>query len=117
MLTSVEKVLFIFAVIASLYFAYQNFYKMFKVIQLGQEELKPDQLPARLQKGLRAFLSQGRIIRHRTTTSLVHYGVAGGFTFYILVNALDLLEGYLPGRYHFGNLAPSVDYIALLQIC
>jgi len=104
MLSLPEKVLFILAVIASLYFTYRNFYKMYMVIQLGQGELKFDQAAARLQKGLRAFFTQGRMIRHRTTTSLFHYGVAWGFTFYILVNTIDVLEGYLPGRAYFWQI-------------
>lgn len=106
MLTLPEKLLFILAVIASLYYTYHNFYKMFKVIQLGQGQLKLDQLPDRLQKGLRAFFSQGRMIRHRPTASLFHYGVAWGFTFYVLVNLLDVLEGYLPSRYYFWQIGP-----------
>jgi len=97
MLTLIEKILFAIAVAASLYMTYLTFGKMAKVILRGQGHLRFDDLPRRLWEGFLALLSQGRMIRHRTTTSLFHYAIAWGFLFYFLVNALDVLEGYFPG--------------------
>ncbi len=97
MLTLIEKIIFALAVIGSLYLTYVTFSKMAKVIQRGHGQLRLDNLPQRVMTGLIALASQGRIIRHRSVTSLFHYGVAWGFIFYGLVNILDVLEGYIPG--------------------
>jgi len=96
MLTIPEKILFILVVGASLYATYTTFSKMFKVIQLGQGELNTPNWG----KGLLSFVQQGRIMRHRKQTSLFHMGVAIGFIYYMLVNLLDVLEGYLPHTMH-----------------
>jgi Fe-S oxidoreductase len=97
MLTLIEKILFGLAVLASLYLTYVTFGKMARVVLRGQGRLNFEKLPQRLLQGGLALLSQGRIIRHRRVTSIFHYLVAWGFLFYILVNAFDVLEGYIPG--------------------
>ena len=97
MLTLVEKILFAIAVLASLYMTYVTFGKMVKIVMRGQGQLNFDELPKRMMTGLSALISQGRIIRHRKVSSLFHYFVAWGFLFYFLVNAIDVLEGYIPG--------------------
>ena len=97
MLTFIEKILFAIAVLASLYMTYVTFGKMVKIVLRGQGRLNFDQLPKRMMTGLLALISQGRIIRHRKASSLFHYFVAWGFLYYFLVNALDVLEGYIPG--------------------
>ena len=97
MLTLIEKILFAVAVLVSLYFTTNTFGKMAKVILRGQGKLNFDELPQRIITGLAALFSQGRIIRHRKISSLFHFGIAWGFLFYFLVNALDVLEGYIPG--------------------
>ena len=93
MLTLIEKILFAIAVLASLYMTYVTFGKMAKIVLRGQGQLNFDELPKRMMTGFMALITQGRIIRHRKISSLFHYFVAWGFIYYILVNALDVLEG------------------------
>lgn len=114
MLILIEQILFMLIVAASLYATYENFGKMFKVIQLGQGRLPLDQIPARLWKGWLALVSQGNIIRHRKLSSLFHYGIAFGFIFYGLVNLFDVLEGFLPLAYHFWHHGPLGQIYRLL---
>ncbi len=99
MLTSIEKVLFAVAVLASLYFTYITFTRMIKIVQRGQGQLNLDNLPQRLITGLISLISQGRILRQRPITSIFHIFVAWGFIFYLLVNAVDVLEGYVHIRF------------------
>jgi hypothetical protein len=73
---------------------------MAQIISRGQDQLHLDNLPRRLIKGVVALFSQGGIIRHRRLTSILHYGVAWGFIFYFLVNAVDISEG-LFADFHF----------------
>lgn len=97
MLTLAEKILFIIAVLVSLYFAYVTFGQMIKVVRRGQGQLRFDQIPERLRMGLAALVGQGRILRHRWVVSGFHYLVAWGFIYYVLVNTVDVLEGYISG--------------------
>ncbi len=106
MLTLAEQIIFALAVIASLGMTYVTFGKMYRVVLRGQGQLNFDQLPQRMWRGFLALITQGQIVRHRTITSLIHVGIAWGFLFYFLVNAMDVLEGYfayqLPGM--VGNI-------------
>lgn len=116
MLTLIEKILFAVAVLASLYFTYVTFSRMARVVLRGQGRLNFDDLPQRLRTGLIALIGQGRILRHRPVTSLFHFAIAWGFLFYFLVNAVDVLEGYLPGFHFLGDTAAGGLYRLLADV-
>ncbi|MBK7894203.1 MAG: (Fe-S)-binding protein [Candidatus Promineifilaceae bacterium] len=97
MLTPIEKTLFAFLVLVCTVATINTFGQMVKIIMRGQGKLRLDELPRRAVTGLVALFSQGRIIRHRKLSSLFHYGVAWGFIFYFLVNAIDVAEGLITG--------------------
>ena len=97
MLTPIEKTLFAFLVLVCTVATINTFGQMYKIIMRGQGKLRLDELPRRAITGLVALFSQGRIIRHRKLSSLFHYGVAWGFLFYFLVNAIDVAEGLITG--------------------
>lgn len=96
MLTPTEKFLFGFLVLVCVVATINTFGNMARIIGRGQGKLQLNELPKRLITALVAFLSQGRLIRHRKLSSIFHYGVAWGFTFYLLVNAVDVGEGLIP---------------------
>lgn len=100
MLTTTEKLMFALLVIISLVATYNTFGQMARIVLRGKGKLYFDNLPQRAWEGLIALISQGRLLRRRTITSLFHYGVAWGFIFYFLVNAIDVMEGLIPG-FHF----------------
>ncbi|MBE2197185.1 MAG: (Fe-S)-binding protein [Anaerolinea sp.] len=100
MLTPTEKLLFGLLVAISLTATYNTFGQMARIVLRGQGKLNFDNLFKRIMDGLGALISQGRIIRHRKLSSFFHYGVAWGFIFYFLVNAVDVMEGLIPG-FHF----------------
>jgi Fe-S oxidoreductase/nitrate reductase gamma subunit len=117
MLTLAEKILFIACVILSFLLAYRTFGKMWRIIQRGQGgKITFDQMQSRLTKAIGALFTQGRIIRHRRATSLFHYGVAFGFIYYLLVNLIDVIEGFVPGFRFLGDTAIGGLYRLLADV-
>src|SRR5688572_16253295 len=116
MLTSIEKVLFALAILASFYLTYVTFSRMVKVVLRGQGRLNFENLPQRLLTGLITLINQGRIIRHRPLTSLFHFFIAWGFLYYFLVNVVDILEGYIPGFHFMGDSTLGGIYRLLADV-
>lgn len=96
MLTPVEIMLFLLLAAFSLAAAYDSFAEMFAVINRGTGKLYLENLPARAWAALRIYLTQSSTLKTRRVTSLVHLAVVWGFTFYLLVNLGDILEGFIP---------------------
>lgn len=116
MLTLPEKIIFAVAVLVSLYLTYTTFGKMAKIVLRGQGQLNFDDLPRRLWTGFVALIGQGRIIRHRKVSSVFHFFIAWGFLYYFLVNAVDVLEGYIPGFRFLGHGALGGVYRLLADL-
>lgn len=95
MLTPVEQVLFVMLAIFSVAATYHGFREMYLIVNRGQGRLYLDRLPQRLVKALAVYLTQSTTLKTRPLTSLFHLGVVWGFTFYFLVNALDVLNGFI----------------------
>jgi len=96
MLTPVEQMVFILLALFSVGAAYAGFREMAGTIGRGQGKLYLDNLPARVFTALKVYLTQNTTMKMRRLTSLFHLAVVWGFTYYFLVNAADLLEGFLP---------------------
>ncbi len=103
MLSPTEKFLFGFLVLISLTATYNTFKDMAQIIGRGKGQLFLDELPRRVIAGVVSLINQGRIIRHRKLTSLLHYGVAWGFIFYGLVNVVDIGEGLIADFHFLGH--------------
>ena len=100
MLTNFERLMFFLLLAICLTATVGTFGQMWRVIQRGQGSLDLNNLPRRVWNGIVALFTQGGIIKHRTVTSIFHYGVALGFIFFLLVNAVEIAEGVIPG-FHF----------------
>lgn len=96
MLTDVEKLLFLILAIFALAASYAGFSDMVKIIRRGQGGLELDRLPQRAWRALVVYLTQRTTLKTRLSTSLIHWGVVLGFTWYFLVNLVDLLHGFVP---------------------
>ncbi|MEZ4656323.1 MAG: (Fe-S)-binding protein [Caldilineaceae bacterium] len=95
MLTWPEKILFVLAVAAALYFGYQNFKKVYLVIRRGQGAPIPQaEMWERAKHALFTWLTFRPIWKTREATSFFHAMIAWGFIFYFLVNLGDVVEGY-----------------------
>ncbi|MDO9130174.1 MAG: (Fe-S)-binding protein [Anaerolineales bacterium] len=97
MLTLVEKILFALAVAASVTAAFFEVKRLAGIIGRGQG--KPDWKPAlkRLPTVLAKIVIFQPVFRFRPLPSLFHAFVGWGFGFYLLVNLVDVLRGYIPG--------------------
>ena len=107
MLTSVEKILFAVAVLASLGASWITFGRMIRIVLRGQRKLHWDLLPRRLRTGLGALVGQGGMVRQRPAAFWFHFFIVWGFIYYGLVNIVDVLAGYLPGFHFSGNSVPG----------
>ncbi|SMB91935.1 (Fe-S)-binding protein [Deinococcus hopiensis] len=106
MLPTLHKILFfIFALVAGGYGAW-GFYRLYLRIRRGlpANEARWDNLPERIGYALRVSLTQERTFRRRRWISVLHAFIFYGFTYYLLVNVIDGLEGY----FHFSIKSNTV---------
>lgn len=96
MLTSVEKILFVLLALIAIGAASQSFRDAWLVINRGEGKLHLDNLPKRAFTALRVYLTQNTTLKTRKLTSIIHLAVVWGFTFYFLINAVDVLIGFIP---------------------
>ncbi len=97
MLTLVEKILFGLAVVATLAAAYFAVKRLIGIITGGQGKVDWKLALKRLAGVLPKIVTFQPLFRFRPLTSLFHALVGWGFGFYLLVNLLDVVRGYLPG--------------------
>lgn len=97
MLSPIEKMLFTMLALLAIGATANGFMEMYRVINRGQDKLHLDNLFKRAWTALRIYLTQETTLKTRTLVSLIHWGVVIGFTFYFLVNAIDLLIGMVDG--------------------
>ena len=105
MLPLSSKILFfVFALVFGTLGAW-GFYRLYLRIRRGASasETRFDVLGTRLISALSTTLTQERTFRRRTAISTFHAFIFYGFTYYLLVNILDGLEGY----FHFGILSSN----------
>jgi Fe-S oxidoreductase len=97
MLTIFEKILFIVAVAASLYFGYVGFSKVFKVVMRGSgTKPTPGEMARRAWYALSTWIITKPIWKTRPISSIFHIMISLGFVFFFLVNFGDVLEGLFP---------------------
>ena len=96
MLTEIEKMLFLLLTLFSLGATYAGFREMFLIIGRGQGQLEVDGFVRRAFAALAIYVTQRTTLKTRPLTSLIHWGVVLGFTWYFLVNAVDLFIGFAP---------------------
>jgi Fe-S oxidoreductase len=100
MLTLWEKLLFIILVAASATISVRTFTLMIRAIGRGAEPIDWQKALKKWPHGLWIFLSQRTLFTTRPVAGFIHALVAWGFTLYMLVNLIDVLEGLIPG-FHF----------------
>ena len=98
MLTVAEKIVFFVLAALAAYYAYLGFARVVAAIGRGERDAfdRFDRLPQRAGEALWRTLSQRTVFRARPWVSLLHSFIFYGFSFYLLVNVIDGLNGYLP---------------------
>lgn len=97
MLSDIEKVAFIFLAVIAVGATIDALSDVWKIVNRGEGKLALNELPRRLFRALQVYITQSTTLKTRRISSLFHLGVVWGFTFYFLVNVIDLLIGYIPG--------------------
>ncbi len=102
-----------------------GFWRLYRRIARGRADadLRWDRVGARVWYALTTTLLQTRTFRKRPWVSFFHSFIFYGFTFYILVNFVDAVEGYIPVEISSGSwwgAAPSItcsaDVLSLLVL-
>lgn len=97
MLSLPEKIIFGCAAIATLVAAWLAVKRLVKLISLGHGKPDCKSIPGRLIKTLLRIVTFQPVFRFRPISSIFHALVGWGFGFYLLVNVLDVVKGYIPG--------------------
>ena len=97
MLSLPEKIIFAAAVLVTLVAAWFAVKRLAKLISGGKGSPDWRVIPRRLVKVLTRIITFQPVFRLRLVTSIFHGLVGWGFGFYLLVNVLDVVGGYMPG--------------------
>ena len=100
MLSLVEKLLFVVAVLLSLYFTWLGVQRIIRIIGRGQGKPDWSLLPKRLWDVALKVGTFRPLFRFRFGPSLLHALIGWGFLYFLLVNLAELLQGYIP-NYRF----------------
>ena len=116
MLTTIEKIVFILAALASAYAAFVVASRIAKVIGRGKGSVDWGVVPKRLLAVLVKTTALTPVWRTRFLASFFHALVAWGFMFYLLVNIGDVLEGFFADFVFMGNGALGNLYRLLADV-
>jgi Fe-S oxidoreductase len=94
MLTTVERVLFLALAVICLGLAATGFLRVFRAIRRGQGSVSLDRIVFRALWAAVQVLLHRTLLRTRRVLAAFHAFIFFAFSFYFLVNILDLLEGY-----------------------
>lgn len=103
MLTTLEKIIFLLAALASLYAATLVALRISRVIGRGAGKVDWSLVPQRLFTVLLKMATFAPVFRARPLPSLFHALVGWGFIYYLLINLADVLEGFLPNFRFLGE--------------
>lgn len=103
MLSTIEKIIFLLAALASLYGASRVALRVTRVIRRGQGKVDWSVVPHRLFAVLLKTATFAPVFRARLLPSLFHGFVGWGFIYYLLINLGDVLEGFIPNYRFLGE--------------
>src|SRR5258708_9935828 len=98
MLTTPEKILFALLAALSLSYTYLGFRQIVAVVRRGQPEYyaRTNRAFERFRESIIQTLTQVTVFRGRPIVGFFHSFIFYGFSFYLLVNLVDVAEGYFP---------------------
>src|SRR5271168_2760878 len=110
MLPFAHKIAFLLFALLTGAIGLRGFYRVYRRIRAGREDSDShtDHLPQRLWHALTTTLTQSRTFRKRPVISFFHAFIFYGFVFYILVNLVDGVEGFIPFSIRSTNAAGLV---------
>jgi Fe-S oxidoreductase len=117
MLPFAHKLAFLLFAAITVAIGLRGFYGVYGRIRAGSEDPEPrfDHFPQRLWYALVTTLTQSRTFRRRPLISFFHSFIFYGFVFYILVNLVDGIEGFVPFTIRSTSL-PGLVYNLLADL-
>ncbi len=103
MLTVPERIIFSFASLLVIILAVRATIRLIRIIARGYGKPEWRRLPSRLFSVLVKTITLSTVFRNRRVTSFFHGLVAWGFTYYLLVNFGDVIEGFVANYSFFGR--------------
>jgi Fe-S oxidoreductase len=107
MLSFVEKILFTLAAAATMAAAWFAVKRLVGLVSGGKGKPEWKTIPRRLIQVLLKVGTFQPVFRFRLVTSIFHALVGWGFGFYLLVNVVDVLQGYIP-NFEIPGLAGNI---------
>jgi Fe-S oxidoreductase len=98
-----ERIIFVLAVLLSLYATFQAVMRILRILQRGHGRPDWSVLRKRLLSAPARIISFQPLFRFRLLPSLFHALVGWGFLYFVLVNLGDLLQAYLPDFQFLGS--------------
>ncbi len=114
MLTFVEKILFVSAVLGSLYFTWIGTRRIIKIIGRGRGNPDWTLLRVRFWEVTAKVITFRPLFRFRLVPSLLHGLIGWGFLFFLLVNLAELVQGFIPDYRFLQNTGALGDIYRLL---
>lgn len=104
MLTLTEKILFLLFAAGCLYFAWHGFRRLALATGRGQPSAFPrwNDIVRRVSDAILRTLGQGTVFKTRPLVGFFHAFVFYGFVYYLLVNLIDVLFGFVPPSWYAG---------------
>src|SRR6202453_5423032 len=98
MLPFAHKIAFLVFAAIPVAIGLRGFFGAYRRIRAGSEDTDSrfDHFPQRLWYALVTTLTQSRTFRRRPLISFFHSFIFYGFVFYLLVNMVDAVEGFVP---------------------
>ena len=117
MLPPLQRVLFLLFALITGALGARGFYRLYRRIAAGRNDTDTrfDHLPERIWYALITTLTQSRTFRKRRVISFFHSFIFYGFTFYLLVNLVDAIDGFVPLSFHSLGLAGNL-YVLLADV-
>lgn len=103
MLTLIEKIIFVLLALGSAYLAYRTTERIIRIVRRGTGTVGMDELVSRAINATIIFATQKTVLKRRLLPSVAHAFVAWGFTYYLLVNIGDGLQGFFPDFVFLGE--------------
>jgi Fe-S oxidoreductase len=96
MLPLSQKYAFLMFALVTMAWGAHGFFRLYLRIRRGRHDtdIRTDHIARRIWVALRTTLSQSRTFKERPVVSIFHSFIFYGFVFYILVNAVDSVEGF-----------------------
>lgn len=117
MLTLPEMLLFVIFTAAMLWLAWRGFRMVWQVIARGSGQApKPGALLKQAFSALGKWLTTAPAWQMRKFSTLLHWGISLGFVFFLLINVVDLVEGFFPIHLFAGDDPVSRGYRLLADL-